>query len=236
MVDVYLKSIREASSPDETSRCVCDAIGSEDLFAFGELLSEPKVMALKDSPQHAKFYKLLELFAYGTHSDVLSARSDLPELSDSMVQKLRQLTLLSMCTQSRCIAIKDAMEALHLENLHDLHSLFISAIYKGILQGRVNSEESTLEITSWKSRDVTDEQLAEIREKLRQWIECCASAADSLRAIASNAENAIVEAAANEAKVEEEVNRVRKKLQEGEEQRGLKDYRRPKSQRGKKHP
>lgn len=69
------------------------------------------------------------------------------------------------------------------------------------LQGRVNSQQGTLEITSWKSRDVTDEELIKIREKLSDWIDHCASVADNLRAIASNAENAIAEANVNEAKV-----------------------------------
>lgn len=65
MVEVYVKSIRGAPSLDETARCVCEAVGSDELFAFGELLAEPKVTALRDSPQHAKFYRLLQLFAYG---------------------------------------------------------------------------------------------------------------------------------------------------------------------------
>lgn len=51
-----------------------------------------------------------------------------------MTQKLRQLTLVSMCTRSRCITVEDAMNALHLQNLQDLYFLFISALYKGILQ------------------------------------------------------------------------------------------------------
>uniref|UniRef100_A0A915BCG4 PCI domain-containing protein n=1 Tax=Parascaris univalens TaxID=6257 RepID=A0A915BCG4_PARUN len=236
MVEVYVKSIRGAPSLDETARYVCEAVGSDELFAFGELLAEPKVAALRDSPQHAKFYRLLQLFAYGTYGDAIANKDDLPELSGVMTQKLRQLTLVSMCTRSRCIPVQDAMNALHLENLQELYFLFIGALYKGILQGRVNSQQGTLEITSWKSRDVTDEELIKIREKLSDWIDHCASVADNLRAIASNAENAIVEANINEAKVEEEVRRVRKTLQEEEEQRNLKDYRRPKSQRGKKYP
>ncbi|VDK28376.1 unnamed protein product, partial [Anisakis simplex] len=115
MVSAYLKSIDEASNLDEVSRCIYDAINSDDLYTFGELLNNAKVISLKNSPKHAKFYTLLQLFAYGVYSDVPALKNEIPELNDVMVQKLRQLTLISLCNQhKRCISIKDAMQSLYL--------------------------------------------------------------------------------------------------------------------------
>ncbi|VDK88316.1 unnamed protein product [Litomosoides sigmodontis] len=236
MVDVHLCNFRNAQNAEEVMQQICSVVEASDMYTFAQFLAEPSVEALQNDPNYFKYYNLLYLFAYGTYADYVARKDDLPELSKTMIQKLRQLTLVTMCSRSKIFSIESAMHELQITDLQEFQRLFISAVYDGIIQGRLNAQRSEVEVFSWKNRDISDEELDNICQELHKWIQWCTSIKESLTHVAKLNEQAIVEANERENKVAEEAKKVQKMLEEEEEQRLPKEfYRRTKTQRGKKH-
>jgi hypothetical protein len=74
--------------------CECN-----ELFAYGELLDVTNVRALEHaSPPH---WRTVQLFAYGTYDEYSLKPCDYLTLNESMLRKLRQLTILSMVAESK---------------------------------------------------------------------------------------------------------------------------------------
>lgn len=228
MAEAYLAALNGATNADEAARVICSAVESRDLFAFAELFYAPAVISLKQSSTHVKFYNLLELFAYGIYEEYLTTKVELPVLTDAMILKLRELTLVSVATQHRCIPVDEAMRILHIDSISDMEAVFISALYTGIIQGRWDAQANVLDIISFRNRDVHPEELESICAKLQCWIEQCAGLSGTLKEIAEKSEKAISDSNARETKVEEEVKKIRKAIQDEEEQKGAKDARRAK--------
>ncbi|KAM3720525.1 COP9 signalosome complex subunit 7b [Dirofilaria immitis] len=236
MVEVYLNNFRKATNAEEIARQICSIVEASDIHAFAQFLAEPSIKALKNDPNYYKYYNLLHLFSYGTYNDTITRKNELPELSETMLRKIRQLTLVTMCTHSKIFPIEDAMRELQITDLQAFQRLFISAVYDGIIQGRLNAQKSEIEVFSWKNRDIADDELDDICQELHKWIQRCIDIKEDLSRVAKSTEKAIAEANERENKVAEEAKKVQKMLEEEEEQRMPKEfYRRTKTQRGKKH-
>ncbi|MFH4977812.1 hypothetical protein AB6A40_004521 [Gnathostoma spinigerum] len=170
------------------------------------------------------------------------AQSRLPPLSEKMLYKLRLLTLVSMAMHSRSISLADIQQSLEIDLRLDIQKLFIDAVNKGLIQGRIDSSNDILEVTRWKSRDVKADDFDCLQERLRSWIDHCELVVDKLKNLADQAERAVIEQESNENKIEEEVRQLQKALANDEEQKIPKDARRSsssirtaKAQRGRKH-
>ncbi|SPO27627.1 related to cop9 signalosome complex subunit 7a [Ustilago trichophora] len=140
---------------------VHQAISSPGVFFFGELFDVPGVAELSastDSPQLSTAYQLLSLFAYGTYSDYvrLSQQGSVPQLSNDQVQKLRQLTLLSLACQNKSLPYSILNEALGItgSSIRELEDLIIETIYAGLIQGKLNELQSRFEVHHVQGRDV----------------------------------------------------------------------------------
>ncbi|VDM19283.1 unnamed protein product [Wuchereria bancrofti] len=236
MAEVYLSNFRNAVNAQEVAQQICSVVEANDIHAFAQFLAEPSVKALQDDQNYCKYYNLLCLFAYGTYKDAVERKDDLPDLSETMLRKIRQLSLVTICTRSKIFSIEDAMRELQITDLQEFQRLFISAIYDGIIQGRLNAQRSEVEVFSWKNRDIADDELDDICQVLHKWIQRCTDIKEDLSHVAKLTEKAISEANERENKVAEEAKKVQKMLEEEEEQRMPKEfYRRTKTQRGKKH-
>lgn len=55
-------------------------------------------------------------------------------MSEAMLHKLRQLTLVTLCTRSKIVPVEDAMRELQINDLQAFQRLFISAVYDGVIQ------------------------------------------------------------------------------------------------------
>ncbi|VDK73770.1 unnamed protein product [Onchocerca ochengi] len=236
MVEVYLNNFRNAANAEEIVQQICCIVEANDIHAFAQFLAEPSIKSLKNDPNYYKYYNLLHLFAYGTYKDTVARKDELPELNETMIRKIRQLTLVTMCSRSKIFPIEEAMRELQITDLLAFQRLFISAVYDGIIKGRLNAQKNEIEIFSWKNRDISDDELDDICQELHNWIQRCTDIKEDLSRVAKLTENAIVEANERENKVAEEAKKVQKMLEEEEEQRMPKEfYRRTKTQRGKKH-
>lgn len=60
---------KAASSPRAAADLVIQATSAQNTYIFAELLQTPPLQALRQDPQYASHYKLLEVFAWGTWED-----------------------------------------------------------------------------------------------------------------------------------------------------------------------
>lgn len=67
----YLALSKSATSPRAAADVIKQATSAPNTYVFAELLSTPNIQNLKTSSeeQHAQYYKLLEVFSWGTIAD-----------------------------------------------------------------------------------------------------------------------------------------------------------------------
>ncbi|BGP18665.1 hypothetical protein JCM10213v2_006731 [Rhodosporidiobolus nylandii] len=151
---------------------VSQAVGAAGVFVFSELLEQSSIkdsveqLEKSDNEQHRAQYRLLELFAYGTWGDYVGAsmlaakRDSFPTLTAEQETKLKQLTILTLATQSRSIPYATLLSTLSLPDVPALEDLLISAFYSGVLSGRLDQKASLLEVLSAHGRDVRPSPVA----------------------------------------------------------------------------
>lgn len=130
------------------------------MFFLGELLDVPGVVELATSSdaQLGTAYQLLCLFTYGAYSDYahLLRSGSVPELSSDQIQKLRQLTVLSLACQHKALPYAALYEALGIPNTNsrELEDLIIETIYAGLISGKLNELQARFEVHHVQGRDV----------------------------------------------------------------------------------
>ncbi|EPQ30166.1 uncharacterized protein PFL1_02282 [Pseudozyma flocculosa PF-1] len=129
---------------------------ANDVYAFAELFDVPGVAELRTSEEYAHFYRLLELFAYGTLPDYTASPSSFPELTAAQLLKLRQLTLVSLASGTRVLPYATLFASLNLatEDMRELEDLIIDSIYAGLVGGKLNQIRSRFEVDAVIGRDV----------------------------------------------------------------------------------
>ena len=68
-LEPFLALSKTATSARAAADLVTKATSAPNTYVFAELLHTPSVSALRDSPEYASYYKLLEIFAWGTWAD-----------------------------------------------------------------------------------------------------------------------------------------------------------------------
>jgi len=142
------------------------------VYVFGELLDMPNIIELATGP-HAKYYNLLNLFAYGKYSDYKANKATLPELTAPQLQKLRHLTIVSLATTTKCIPYSTLLKELDMKNLRELEDLIIEVIYADILHGKLDQKHSQLEVDYALGRDIRPEDINTIVTVLSEWCDSC---------------------------------------------------------------
>lgn len=150
-----------------------EAIEHPQIFVFGELLTLPNVTALSESPEYEPWLKLLELFAFGTYKDYLESANNLPQLTPTMLAKLRSLTIISLAAKYKRISYSVLLSVLGLTNVRELEDLIIEIIYIKAIEGKMDQKRHSLEVESSISRDIKPEQLDTIAAILTSWCENC---------------------------------------------------------------
>jgi COP9 signalosome complex subunit 7 len=101
------------------------------VFVFGELYE----VLQEVSPKHKQ---LLDLFAYGTIADYTRLKSKLPKIGAGAVNKLKMLSLASMCAGARYLRYDDIQRQLDLRSMRELEDLVIQSMYADLLEGRMD--------------------------------------------------------------------------------------------------
>jgi hypothetical protein len=95
--------------------------------------------------------------------------ASLPDVSAKQLKKLKQLTIVSLAKQSKVVSYKVLQENLDISNLRELEDLVIESIYAGLLRGKLDQRAEHLEVKYAISRDIKDEDLDEMMQKLTDW-------------------------------------------------------------------
>ncbi|KAI8930193.1 hypothetical protein BC831DRAFT_440816 [Entophlyctis helioformis] len=152
------------------AKLIQDALAAPGVFVFGELLDLPAVHELAKSEQHAKYFRLLEVFAYGTLQDYKDNASTLPPLNPLQLKKLQHLTMVTLSSKNRILLYDDLLHALDIPNVRELEDIIIDAIYQNILTGKLDQKKKCVVVEYAMGRDVKQEQTGEILAVLRQWL------------------------------------------------------------------
>ncbi|XP_073250042.1 COP9 signalosome complex subunit 7a-like isoform X2 [Porites lutea] len=135
------------------------ALEAPGVFVFGELLEMPSVKELENS-ENAAYWKLLNIFAFGTYGEYKANSSSLPALTAQQLKKLRHLTIVSLAAKSK--------------------DLIIDAIYADIIHGKLDQKNKQLEVDFAIGRDITPETVDRVTEVLQDWCEGCESVLRSI--------------------------------------------------------
>ncbi|KAK4299741.1 hypothetical protein Pmani_028010 [Petrolisthes manimaculis] len=152
---------------------VRQVLEAPEVYVFGELLDMPNIVALKSNPKQASHYELLQLFAYGVYSDYARESAKFPQLSPSMLTKLRHLTIVSMATGQKSIPLATLGIQLGLSSTRELEDLIIEAMYTDIIHGKLDQKNGILELDHAIGRDIKPEDLPEIVSTLQSWCDTC---------------------------------------------------------------
>lgn len=70
-LEALISFARTVSDVDAAVDVIHKAIESPLVYSFSEILDVPFIKSMKQDPQYGQYYRLLELFAYGTYQDYL---------------------------------------------------------------------------------------------------------------------------------------------------------------------
>ncbi|ROT83663.1 COP9 signalosome complex subunit 7b isoform X1 [Penaeus vannamei] len=152
---------------------VKQVLEAPEVYVFGELLDMPNITDLKDNPQHAPYYEVLQLFAYGVYADYIRESSKYPPLTPAMLTKLRHLTIVSMATGQKSIPLPTLGTQLGLTSTRELEDLIIEAMYTDIIHGKLDQKNGILELDYAIGRDIKPEDLPNIVGTLQSWCDTC---------------------------------------------------------------
>jgi COP9 signalosome complex subunit 7 len=146
-------------SPRIVHDLVQQALTSRHIFSFGELLDLDEI---SNGRQDDPWILTLRIFAYGTWSDYVAQKepANLPDLTEKQATKLRQLSIISLITDD----------------------LAIDCIYRGLFQGRINSQLHLVEECRLGNveRDVSPAQAVEIEAALTELLNRSQNVLDEL--------------------------------------------------------
>ncbi|KAL9610271.1 MAG: hypothetical protein Q9167_005016 [Letrouitia subvulpina] len=171
---------KSATSPRAAVDLITKATSAPNTFVFAELLQTPNIQALKESERYASHYTLLEIFSWGTWADY-NATPGLPQLTESQSQKLRQLTLLTLCTSPSTLTYEHLQAALSLPSARSLEDLIISSIYAGLLTAKLDTLSQRVDVSSVSPlRDLPPNGVPRLVSVLEDWDSRCVSVLEEL--------------------------------------------------------
>ncbi|KAK2148582.1 hypothetical protein LSH36_491g05048 [Paralvinella palmiformis] len=126
-------------------------------------MNPEKQSGLNDG-QFAPYYKLLNLFAFGSYNDYKANKDQLPDLSPIQLKKLRHLTIVSLATKNKCLSYSLLLQELDITNVRELE------------------KNQQLEVDYAIGRDIKPENVKEIIDVLSEWCNNCESVLSNIEA------------------------------------------------------
>ena len=159
------------SSENDYIRIFHDIIKDENIYHFNEFIS------YFDTNLSSSYKNLYSIFRYGTYNDyinLVSHNSNIIQLDDIEIKKLRQLTILSIFNHMKENNPYDSIyqynifyEKLDIVDKCILEDLFIDMIQKEIIKAKLDNENEKITVNFFISRDVHD--IKHIKNKFIQW-------------------------------------------------------------------
>lgn len=162
------------------AKLVQDATSAPGVFVFSELLELPNIQELATNEQLAKFYTLLELFAYRTYTDYLQHKDSLPPLNQAQITKLKHLTLISLAMDRRVLPYAQLLQTLQMPTIRDLEDLIIDAIYQDVIRGKLDQKGQQFDVEYTMGRDVEPGKIESLLVALQDWASTTAAVLSTL--------------------------------------------------------
>ncbi|CAO3702849.1 unnamed protein product [Rhizopus stolonifer] len=144
-------------------------LNAPGVYVFTELYNAPNVVQASELPEVSGYYKLLSIFMYGTWKDYQQQKTQLPTLTDSQTKKLLHLTIVTLSEISQTIDYDILSRELDIPTVRELEDIIMDAIYKGILQGKLDQHRRQLQVVKAIGRDLGPEQIQETMRALEVW-------------------------------------------------------------------
>ena len=203
-LEPFLALSKSATSPHAASDLITRATSASGTYVFAELLERPNIQSLRHAgDKFASYVTLLEIFAWGTWQDyngkedavlnpdqhpaclskMRTATPNLPALNEQQKQKLRLLSLLSLCTDPSALTYAHLQSALGLPTARSLEDLIIGATYAGLITAKLSPSTSRVHISFISPlRDLAPASVLSMLEALVDWDARCTSVLDELMA------------------------------------------------------
>lgn len=191
---------------------VKQAIEARDLYFFGELLELAPIQELEKDAEGLPFFRLLNLFAYGIYKEYMEHPTNFPALSATMKTKLRHLTVATLATKHKYLAYSSLLEQLDMENTRQLENLLISAIYANVIHGKLDQQNSRLEVDWTIGRDIQPADLDNILSTVDAWCGACAGMLQTIQTQAKTSNLFLEEDQKKKQQIEQEVLNIRKTI------------------------
>lgn len=188
------------------------AMEAKDVYFFGELLEIPAIQALEQDSTSQSYFSLLKIFAYGIFKDYLSQKSSLPDLTPMMTMKLRHLTVATLATKFKYLPYSTLLEELDMENMRQLEDLLISAIYSNVIRGKLDQQNSRLEVDWTIGRDIRPSDLDNITKTLESWCNACGTMLQGIQSQVKTSNLFLEEDQKRKQNIEQEVSNIRKTI------------------------
>ncbi|KAL2039259.1 hypothetical protein N7G274_007927 [Stereocaulon virgatum] len=193
-LEPFILLSKSANSPRAAADLVTQATSAPNTFVFAELLQTPNIQSLQTaSEEYARYLTLLQIFAWGTWSDY-TANLNLPKLTLPQETKLRQLSLLSLCTSPTNLTYVHLLSALDLPTVRALEDLVISTIYSGLLNAKLDTLSQRVDVSSVAPlRDLKPGSIPTMVSTFEDWDSRCVSVLadleDQIREVKRKASN-----------------------------------------------
>jgi len=135
---------------------ISDMLSSDDVFLFGEIISEKNIIALASFTEYSTYPALLQLFAYGTLAQYNPAIH--PELNAKQSAKLKLLTLLDLASKcpTSSLPYSTIAAACDLQTPESLTELLIKALDLKLIDGKLDVKHQVFWVKSCVGRDCAD--------------------------------------------------------------------------------
>lgn len=181
-LEPFVALTKSATAPRAAADLVTRATSASGTYVFAELLETPQIQALAESPDHASYLTLLQIFSYGTYADYIST-ANLPPLNDQQTLKLRQLSLLTLAKNPHNLSYASLQSALGLSDARAVEQLVISAIYAGLIQAQLDPRNQAVLVSSVSPlRDLAPGSIPSMLANLQEWSGRCTSTLADLEA------------------------------------------------------
>jgi len=152
----------------------------------GEMLADPLVMRFASFVQcqnvknlennFPNVWNTLSLFVNGSFSDYQSDSSIYEQLNEKQLRKLKELTLIDMCSKGSILHYQSAMESLEISNIRELEDLLIHLVSLKFIKVVLNQKEQYASVTRCSGREFSPEdipfmlnKLVLLNERCKEW-------------------------------------------------------------------
>ena len=202
------------------------------------------MLLVAGSPDSKPWLDLLKLFAFGTFAEYKAGSASLPPLDDAQALKLKQLTIVSLATDSKVIPYETLLDSLDLKDTRTLEDCIIEGMYAGLFTGKLDQKTKQFHVNETAGRDCKPGELAEMISVLKAWVEAAEDTSAQISQKIAYAEKAHEVEVARVKELQVSIDDVKKNAMgdidgvqgAGSESMDMDDVGRPKSRHKTRHP